>query len=149
VQYSDDERQNQLFKQIMGRLRRLEYQSTLPFSTLTGNVSIVDRPFRTQGADVASANDLTLGFGGDSFEITGTTQINAIATATWQNGSMITLLFTSTPTVKHNTAGSTGTAVILLAGAADFVATAGDTLSLILSEIGGVQAWRETSRAII
>ncbi len=102
-----------------------------------------------QGVDVASANDLTLGTDGNCFEITGTTQINAITTANWTNGSRITLLFTSTPTVKHNTAGGGGTAVILLAGAADFVATAGDTLSLIYSEIGGTNAWREVSRAVI
>lgn len=103
----------------------------------------------TQGADVASANDLTLGTDGNSFEITGTTQINAITIANWQNGATITLLFASTPTVKHNTAGGAGTAVILLAGAADFAATAGDTLTLLLSEIGGTQAWRELSRAVI
>ena len=102
-----------------------------------------------QGADVASANDLTLGADGNVFEITGTTQINAITTTNWINGSTISLLFTATPTVKHNTAGGGSTAVILLAGAADFVATAGDTLTLALSEIGGAVAWREISRAVI
>lgn len=102
-----------------------------------------------QGADVASANDLTLGTDGNVFEITGTTQINAITTASWQNGALVTLLFTGSLTVKHNTAGGAGTARILLAGAADFSATAGDTLSLRLSEIGGTQAWRETGRAVI
>lgn len=107
------------------------------------------RVLETQGADVASANDLTLGSDGNCFEITGNTQINAITTSGWQNGAMITLLFTSTPTVKHNTAGGAGTAVILLAGAADFSATAGDTLTLRLCEIGGTQAWREIGRAVI
>lgn len=107
------------------------------------------RVLEAQGADVASANDLNLGKDGNTFEITGATQINAIATAFWQNGARITLLFTSNPTVKNNTAGGAGTAVILLAGSVDFSATAGDTLSLVLSEIGGVQAWREVSRAVI
>ena len=107
------------------------------------------RVLKTQGADVASANDLTLGADGNVFEITGTTQVNAITTSGWQNGTQIVLLFTSTPTVKHNTAGGAGTAVMLLAGAADFAATAGDTLTLMLSEIGGTQAWRELARAAI
>lgn len=107
------------------------------------------RMLQNQGADVASANDLTLGSDGNVFEITGTTQINAITTSGWQNGSRITLLFTANPTVKHNTAGGAGTAVMLLAGAVDFTATAGDTLTLILSEIGGTQAWREAGRAVI
>jgi len=103
----------------------------------------------SQGADVASANDLTLGSDGNVFEITGTTQINAIDTTAWVNGCVATLLFTSNPTVKHNTSGGAGTAVILLAGAADFSATAGDTLTVRLCEIGGTQAWREIGRAVI
>ena len=112
-------------------------------------VAYSGRMLDNQGTDIASANDLTLGADGNSFEITGTTQVNAITTANWKNGSKITLLFTSTPTVKHNTAGGGGTAVILLAGAGDFAATAGDTLTLLLSEIGGTQAWREVARTAI
>lgn len=101
-----------------------------------------------QGSDVASANDLNLG-GGNTFEITGTTQINAILVGGsdfGQNGSVITLLFTSTPTVKHNTAGGAGYVSLLLEGGVDFVAEAGDRLNLTLSEIGGTQRWRETGR---
>lgn len=102
-----------------------------------------------QGADVASLGDLTLGTDGNVFEITGTTTINAITTTNYLNGAVVTLLFTSTPTVKHNTAGGASTAVFLLAGAADFVASAGDTLTLVYSEIGGTNAWREIGRAVI
>lgn len=107
-----------------------------------------DRILGFQGADTAAANDLTLPKG-NSVEITGATQINAIVTTGWTLGSIVTLIFASTPTVKHNTAGGAGTAVILLAGAADFVASAGDTLTLIYSEQGGTNAWREFSRAVI
>lgn len=115
----------------------------------SGATRMDGRMLNKQGADVASANDLTLGEDGNSFEITGITQVNAITTARWQNGSIVCLLFTSTPTVKHNTAGGAGTVPILLAGAADFAATAGDTLTLLLSEIGGTQAWRQVSNAAI
>lgn len=101
-----------------------------------------------QGTDIASSNNLTLS-GGNAFEITGTTQINAISTAGLSMGITVTLLFASTPTVKHNTAGGGGTAPILLAGAVDFVASAGDTLTLLLCDIGGTQAWREIGRAVI
>lgn len=114
-----------------------------------GNARFDGRILGSQGADIASANDLTLGGDGNSFEITGNTQINALTTTNWQNGSVVTLLFTSNPTVKHNTAGGAGTAVFLLSGSADFGATAGDTLTLILSEIGGTQAWREIARTAI
>lgn len=115
----------------------------------TGALVLSGRELRKQGADVASANNLVLGGDGNVFEITGTTQINLISNLLWQNGAQITLLFTSTPTVKHNQATSTTNITIQLAGAVDFVASAGDTLTLVLSEIGSVQAWREVSRAVI
>lgn len=102
-----------------------------------------------QGADLASANNLVLGTDGDAFEVTGTTQINLISNVGRQNGAVVTLVFTSTPTVKHNQATSGSNITIQLAGAVDFAATAGDTLTLVLSEIGGTQAWREVARAVI
>lgn len=73
------------------------------------------------GANVAAANDLTLGTDGNAFTITGNTQINALTTANWQSGSVIVLKFTGTPTIKHNTAGGAGTAPFLLSGGVDFV----------------------------
>jgi len=107
------------------------------------------RVLEKQGASVASANNLVLGSDGNCFEITGATQINLISNLSWQDGSLITLLFTSNPTVKHNQATSTTNITILLAGAVDFGATAGDTLTLRLSTISGTQAWREIGRAVI
>lgn len=115
-----------------------------------GSVEIISgRLEKSQGADVSSTNNLVLGTDGNVFEITGTTQINLISNISWKNGCSITLLFTSTPTVKHNQATSGTNITIQLAGAVDFVASAGDTLTLVLSEIGGTQAWREISRAVI
>lgn len=98
----------------------------------------------SKGADVASANDLTLGSDGNMFHITGTTQINAITTANWQAGSEVTLIFDASVTVKNNTAGGAGTAVLRLAGAADFSATALDALKL---GYDGTQ-WYELSRSV-
>ncbi|HTE57874.1 MAG TPA: hypothetical protein VK694_03940 [Verrucomicrobiae bacterium] len=129
------------------------------------NVSVTNGPFAlwvdagtarfdgrilgNQGADVASVNNLVLGTDGNVFEITGTTQVNLLSNIGWQNGSTVTLLFTATPTVKHAQATATTNITILLAGAVDFVATAGDSLTLVLSEIGGTQGWREVARAVI
>ncbi len=103
----------------------------------------------TQGAGVTAANNLSLGTDGNVFEITGTTQINLISNVGWQNGASVTLLFASTPTVKHNQTTSSTNIKILLAGAVDFAATADDTLTLVLSSVGGTQAWREAARAVI
>jgi hypothetical protein len=101
-----------------------------------------------QGADVASANNLSLGTDGNTFEITGTTTINLISNTNWQNGSVIRLVFTSTPTVTNN-AGTSGSNInILLAGGANFSATANDILTLLLCEISGVQNWVEVGRSV-
>lgn len=121
----------------------------LAFWVQAGTARFDGRVLETQGADVASANNLTLGTDGNCFEITGTTTINLISNVNWQNGSVVTLLFTSTPTVTHNAATSGTNITIQLAGAANFSATAGDTLTLRLSEIGGTQAWREIGKALI
>lgn len=101
-----------------------------------------------QGADVASANNLTLGSDGNSFEITGTTQINLIANTGRVNGAIVNLIFTSNPTVKNGQATSGSNITILLAGAADFVASSNDVLTLMLCEVGGTQAWREVCRSV-
>jgi hypothetical protein len=100
-----------------------------------------------QGADLTAANNLVPGLDGDKFEVTGATEIQLIANTGRQNGSQITLLFASTPTVKHNTATSGANITIQLAGSADFSATAGDLLVLELLESGGTQMWRESTRS--
>lgn len=109
-----------------------------------GNTIHTARVQLSKGANVASAGDLTLGSAGNSFSITGTTTINAITTTNWQAGSVIILIFASTPTVKHNTAGGASTAKMLLNGGVDFVATANDVLTLIYDGTN----WLECSRSI-
>lgn len=101
-----------------------------------------------QGADVASTNNLVLGTDGNAFEITGTTQINLIANTGRVNGGIVNLIFTSNPTVKNGQATSGSNITILLAGAADFVASSNDVLTLMLCEVGGTQAWREVCRSV-
>jgi len=98
----------------------------------------------SKGSDVASANDLTLGTGGNTFVITGTTQINAITTTNWQAGSEINLIFSGVVTVKHNTAGGANTARLFLAGSLDLV-TANNTLICFVYD--GTQ-WQEKCRKV-
>lgn len=105
-------------------------QMALSFASNKWSLRADARDYRI-GTDVVAANDLTLGTtGGYVFNITGSTQINAITTSGWKSGTEITLIFASTPTVKHNTSGGGGTAVILLDGGADLSATANDVLKL-------------------
>lgn len=96
------------------------------------------------GTTTAAANDLTLPNDGNRFTISGATQINAIATANWQDGSKIWFIFTGAPLVKNNTAGGAGTATILLAGRVDFQAAAGDVLYLGFDGTN----WYEIMRAL-
>ena len=100
----------------------------------------------SKGADVASATTITLGNDGNYFDITGTTTIDYITTTDWQAGSEITLQFDSSLTVTHNGAspGASSTAM-RLAGAANFSATSGDTLTLIYDGT----YWREKARTVI
>lgn len=119
------------------------FESAVTFNAATTYNSV--RVLHAKGSDVASAGDLTLGSGGNLFHVTGNTTINAITTTSWQAGAEVTLIFDSTPTVKHNTAGGAGTAKMLLAGAADLSATANDTLTLIYDGT----SWFEKSRAVI
>lgn len=103
--------------------------------------------FQTKlGTNTAASeeNDLTLPNTGNVFHITGETEISAITTSNWQAGSEITLIFDSTPTVKNNTAGGAGTAIILLAGGTDFSATANDVLKLVYDGT----SWFEVSRSV-
>lgn len=97
-----------------------------------------------QGTNVPSANNLVVGTG-NSFAVTGNVQINTISTSSRQLGSEITLIFSTTSTVKNNTVG-TG-ASMFLAGGADFSATASDTLRLIYSQLNNIQGWFEEFRS--
>lgn len=94
-------------------------------------VTVGGRFGMSKGADVAAANDLTLGVDGNVFVITGNTQINHIVSTNWQAGSVLTLIFSGTPTVKTGQATSGANTIIRLAGAVDFSATANDVLTLV------------------
>jgi hypothetical protein len=104
-------------------------------------------------AAIASANLLTL-TQGNIFNITGTTTINHIVKTDWTTSARgmavgeIILIFVASLTVTHN-AGSvpSNAAALALAGAANFSATAGDTLSLVYDHVAGV--WREIGRTVI
>lgn len=108
-------------------------------------LTLTNTRFQTdKGADITAANDLTLGGDGNMFTITGNTQINALTSTNWQAGSEITLIFTGTPTVKHNTSGGAGTAVLLLSGGVDYTAAADDVMQLVYDGT----SWHETYRKI-
>lgn len=119
--------------------------------TITGLGAVIHagRHQRAQGVDVASvAGAITLGNDGNSFEITGTNSITLISSTNWQNGSTVTFLFTSTASLVDGTANSGANIGMELAGNINFTGSAGATITLLLSEIGGTQRWREVSRSV-
>ncbi len=98
-----------------------------------------------KGANVASANNVTLGFDGNVFKITDATEIRTIEATGWQEGSEITLVFTAGPLVKHNTPSGVGTDTVLyLSAGVDFTASDKAVLTLVL--IGNV--WYEKCRSV-
>lgn len=117
------------------------FSGNLALASVTGIVQMTSARFeRAKGANVASTNNIVLGIDGDTFTITGTTQINTISITGYQSGSQITLIFSGVLTVAHNTAG-TG-ASIFLAGSTNFTTANNTILSLVYD---GTQ-WQETSR---
>jgi len=115
-----------------------------------GYVTVYTARFRqTQGVDVASvAGAIAVGSDGNTFELTGTNAVTLISNAGWQNGSEITLVFTSTATLTDGTANSGTDIGMELAGGANFTGSADDVVVLVLSEMGGTQRWREKSRSV-
>ena len=97
-----------------------------------------------KGSDVASADAVTLGFGGNTFDITGTTTINHINNTNWVVGSVVILHFDGAVTLTHNAGGLSGNeANILLSGDANFTSSAGDILTFLLHDS---TSWQEISR---
>jgi len=136
-----------LYKLSAGRLRI--YNGSTDGDLTARSATWSGRVLLAQGADVASAaGAITLGADGNSFEITGTAAITLISNTNWQNGSEVTLLFTSTATLTDGTANSGTDIGMELSGNTNFTGSAGATLTLILSEIGGTQRWREKCRSV-
>lgn len=113
---------------------------------LTGSALVsTGRIVGSKSADVGSASTITIG-AGNYAKITSTTTINYITTTAWQAGSQIVLEFAASLTVTHN-AGSVpaNTAAILLAGAANFSATATDTLTLAYNGTNWIEVCRSVN----
>jgi hypothetical protein len=118
--------------------------TVLSYSSPERRVSVVGTRFETaKGADVAAANTMTLGSDGNTFTITGNTQINLINGTNWQQGAQITLIFTGTPTIKNNQTGSGGNLPLLLAGNSDLTVTDVTTITFVRN--GG--SWQEIARS--
>lgn len=117
---------------------------SLYFNGAAGNYKLftVDRLLSKKGVSIAAANTLTLGRDGSSFTITGNTQINVIKTDSYIPGSEVTLIFTGTPTIKHNTAGAGSP--LLLSGGVDFTVSNPTVLKIIYDG----SFWQEISRSI-
>lgn len=98
-------------------------------NTFTTNQTFSARAMTDRGADIASANDITLGEDGENFTITGTTNVQRIATASWNDGAIIALRFSSALCqISHNTAAGGGFASILLGGGTSYMTSANDIL---------------------
>jgi len=95
----------------------------------------------SKGADIASANTITLGNDGNSFDITGTTTINNISVTGWQSGSRITLKFDGALTFTDQAGGS---GQMRLAGSGNLTTAANTRIML---ELDGTEWW-EISRTV-
>lgn len=128
------------FSSIIGDNTKLEFRDVADVAQLqilSGSVNVVNslqvakRILGAKGADVASANDVTLG-DGNYFEFTGTTTINRILTTGWTAGSTVVCRFTTSLTVAHNVASGSGYAGILITSdGADLAISTPTVLTLV------------------
>lgn len=108
-----------------------------------GATRLDGRLLNAKGADVAAAATLTLGSSGNTFKITGNTNVDFITTTGWTAGSVLVLLFSGTPTVNHNTGSPpANTAAVKLASSVPMLMAADSVLVLFYD--GTV--WQEMSR---
>ena len=110
--------------------------------SIGGNFSMVGK-FSTAKTQVVSDADLILPY--NVVVVTGNNTIDAIVTSGvngWPAGAQVVIIFTGSPTVKHNTAGGAGTQRIFLAGSSDMSAEANAVLGLVND---GTQ-WQEQYR---
>ena len=111
--------------------------------TLTGTMNASNAINEAQGTQAASANNLDLAeTTGNTFEITGVTQINQINTTGYQNGSIIHLLFADAVTIADNQTPTGLTARVLTASSGNITTVADEIWSFILTTSATIRAWR-------
>ena len=99
------------------------------------------RSMTAQGADVTSANTLTLGGDGDYYSILGTTQINLITTTGYAVGNKIRLKFNGNITVAHAQTASGLTATIMMGSSGSYLAANNYVATFILTSTATVPVW--------
>jgi len=92
----------------------------------------------SKGADIASANALTLGADGNYFDVTGTTNITSIVTV--GIGAQVTLQFDDVVTVSHHATD------LITPNGQDMITQAGDHISFVEYDTG---KWRVTYTSIV
>jgi hypothetical protein len=114
-------------------------------SDQSGKIVVDNTRFMTwQGANVSSANQMDLGLDGNLFVITGNTDVQCITHTGWNEGSVITLMFQGTLTLRSSfSCGDTLDKVVLSANM-DFAITGLTTVTLVYAG-----DWFEVSRGVL
>jgi hypothetical protein len=117
-------------------------------STLNGGLTVgrARVQFSLDITPVTAANNTTLGTGGIVFVIAGNTPIHCIEHTGWQQGAMIYIEFSGSPTIKNGQSCGASFTPLFLAGSADYAATPGNTLTICLITPG--VEFREFGRTV-
>ena len=103
---------------------------------------LIQRGFDQSQSNVASGTSIALAGGGRVYRVTGTTTINIIR-APAAGSPVVTLIFAASVTVNDE---GTSSGNLRLAGAANFSATADDTLTLVWNQLDS--KWHEAGRSV-
>lgn len=110
-----------------------------------GRILAEDRFNLSNGVDVVAAGDLTLSATGNTFVISGNTNINAITTTNWSVGAEVNLVFTGTPTINHDIIGGANTAQILLQNGANLTISKNPTVLRLVYLGSTINKWCQIS----
>ncbi len=116
---------------------------------LANDLDANDRRFLgSQGDDIVSANNLLLEatYDGNTYDITGTTQVNLINADSWQDGAEVVLKFENVLVVKNGQSPSGEYKTIHTIDGKDIVTAAGMTIAFRLIDSGWYEVGRETGR---
>lgn len=114
-------------------------------ATFTDDVDISGSLLLSMGTSATAGADMVLTIDGNTFYVDGSTTIDSIVGSGWNQGTHVTLIFNSSPLVKHGVSGGFGGQKLLLAGSLDFQAALYSVLGLVFT---GTE-WQETFRKVV
>jgi hypothetical protein len=93
--------------------------------------TLIQTAVRSQGSNIASANDIILAFGYNAFFVTGTTQINRISNGDIWAGYQALLIFNESLTIANNVTSGSNYQTIVTHTGTDYTTSIGEVVAVM------------------